>query len=117
MVRGSQRGEEEATGTGGGWPHDDTGQRGVGTKMARNKASMTVDVGRVREVIESEAARALGPAGVMLAQDVWEQRRPRELAGLNAVLREIGEHMDDPEQVERYVQRVMQRLLGIARGQ
>ena len=82
--------------------------------MTQPKARMTVTAQQAREIIEDEAARILGPAGVVLARDVWARRRPRGLEALRAVLWEIYEELDDPDQAESYVQRTMQRILSSA---
>ena len=70
----------------------------------------------VREIVEQESARILGPMGASLVQQAWVRRRPRGMEGLLPLLREIGGEMEDPDLVERYVERVSRRVREAARA-
>ena len=89
---------------------------GEGARPAR-AARPTVGASRVREIVEQESARILGPMGVALAQQAWARRRPRGMADLLALLREIGAEMEDPELAKRYVERTSQRVGEAARAE
>ena len=93
---------------------------GEGAKPARaapGPRPPTVGASRVREIVEQESARILGPMGVALAQQAWARRRPRGMADLLALLREIGAEMEDPELAKRYVERTSQRVSEAARAE
>ena len=79
-------------------------------------APATIGASRVREIVEQESARILGPMGASLVQQAWARRRPRGMKGLLPLLREIGGEMEDPELVERYVERVSERVREAARA-
>lgn len=81
----------------------------------RATARSTIGASRVRALVESETVRILGPMGMALVAQVWARGRPRGLKSLMAVLREIGEEMDDAEEAERYVRRTAQRVMDAAR--
>ena len=88
----------------------------IGGAGVRATARSTIGASRVRAMVESETARILGPMGMTLVAQAWARGRPRGLSSLMAVLREIGEGMDDAEEAERYVRRTVQRVMDAARG-
>ena len=88
---------------------------GEGARAGR-AAPATIGASRVREIVEQESVRILGPMGAALVQQEWARRRPRGMGDLLALLREIGAEMEDPELAKRYVERTSQRVREAARA-
>lgn len=86
-------------------------QRGAATGPHEGLKEGSPEYNKLRDVIESEAAEALGPMGPVLCEDFFRRYSyGRNVVDVAQIIDALVEEVEDPEQGERFRQRVAARL-------
>ena len=73
----------------------------------------TVSGSVVRQIVEEEANRAMGPVGKELVAALWRHGTPRNFAELDPILGELAEACLEEARGNALVERVTQRILSL----
>ena len=73
----------------------------------------TVSGSVVRQIVEEEASRAMGPVGKELVAALWRNGTPRNFAELDPILGELADACLEEARGNLLVERVTQRVLSL----
>ena len=91
----------------------DDGKKGEDAPAPPESSRRKVSASVVRQIVEEEASRAMGPVGRELVATLWRHGAPRNFSELDPILSELADACLEEAQGHALIERVTQRVLSL----